>query len=118
MKHFLQIVRIRAMIYSLVALGFMAVAHSAFAISLENPIGTDDPRVFIGRMIRGILGLSGAVALLFFIYGGFLYLVAQGEQERIQRGKQTIVWATLGLVVIFGSYAFLNYLFTGLLAIQ
>lgn len=75
----------------------------------------DDPRVFIGRIIRGILGISGAVALLLLIYGGFVYLVSQGERDRIERGKQTIVWATLGLVVIFGSYAFLTYLMRALI---
>lgn len=82
---------------------------------LPNPLPTDDPRLFIGRLIKGILGLSGSVALLMFVYGGTVYLTAQGENEKIQRAKNTIVWATVGLVVIFGSYAFLNYLFKGLM---
>lgn len=82
---------------------------------LDNPIGVDDPRIFIGRLIKGILGLSGSVALLMFVYGGVVYLTAQGENERIQRAKSTLTWATVGLVVIFGSYAFLSYLFKGLI---
>ena len=90
------------------------LTNNAFAATLENPIGTDDPRIFIGRLIKGILGLSGSVALLMFVYGGVVYLTAQGESERIQRAKNTLIWATMGLAVIFGSYAFLNYLFTGL----
>ena len=81
---------------------------------LDNPLGTDDPRVFIGRLIKGILGLSGSIALLMFVYGGVVYLTAQGENERIQRAKNTLTWATVGLAVIFGSYAFLNYLFKAL----
>ena len=85
-----------------------------FAATLENPIDVDDPRVFIGRLIKGILGLSGSVALLMFVYGGVVYLTAQGESERIQRAKNTLIWATMGLAVIFGSYAFLNYLFKAL----
>lgn len=83
---------------------------------LSNPLGTDDPRVLIGRIIKGILGLSGAIALLMFVYGGLVYLTAQGERERIERGKNTLIWATVGLVVIFGSYAFLTYLFAGILS--
>ena len=69
---------------------------------LRIPIGTDDPRIFIGRLIKGILGLSGSVALLMFVYGGVVYLTAQGESERIQRAKNTLIWATMGLAVIFG----------------
>lgn len=90
------------------------LTNNAFAATLDNPLGTDDPRVFIGRLIKGILGLSGSVALLMFVYGGVVYLTAQGENERIQRAKSTLTWATVGLAVIFGSYAFLNYLFKAL----
>ena len=93
---------------------FFNAVNLAVATELQNPLGTDDPRVFIGRLIKGILGLSGSIALLMFVYGGVVYLTAQGESERIQRAKNTLIWATMGLAVIVGSYAFLNYLFKGL----
>src|SRR3990170_2855306 len=93
---------------------FFNAVNLAVATELPNPLGTDDPRVFIGRLIKGILGLSGSIALLMFVYGGVVYLTAQGENERIQRAKNTLIWATMGLAVIFGSYAFLTYLFKGL----
>ena len=95
---------------------FFNAVNLALAAELKNPLGdgNDDPRVFIGRLIKGILGLSGSVALLMFVYGGVVYLTAQGENERIQRAKTPLPWATVGLAVIFGSYAFLTYLFKGL----
>lgn len=94
---------------------FSIVGLSLAVEKLPNPLDPiDDPRIFIGRLIKGILGLSGSVALLMFIYGGVVYLTAQGENERIQRAKNTLTWATVGLAVIFGSYAFLNYLFKAL----
>ncbi len=93
---------------------FFNAVNLALAAELSNPLTTGDPRVFIGQLIKGILGLSGSIALLMFVYGGVVYLTAQGENERIQRAKSTLTWATVGLVIIFGSYAFLNYLFAGL----
>ena len=102
--------------FSIISMLFVFIlTNKALAATLENPVGIDDPRVFIGRLIKGILGLSGSIALLIFIYGGVVYLTAQGENERIQRAKNTLTWATVGLVVIFGSYAFLTYLFAGLI---
>src|SRR3972149_2213365 len=93
---------------------FFNAVNLALADELPNPLKTNDPRVFIGQIIKGILGLSGSIALLMFVYGGVVYLTAQGENERIQRAKNTLTWATVGLAVIFGSYAFLTYLFKGL----
>jgi len=95
---------------------FFNAVNLSFAVDLKNPLGDNmnDPRIFIGRLIKGILGLSGSIALLMFVYGGVVYLTAQGENERIQRAKNTLTWATVGLAVIFGSYAFLTYLFKGL----
>ena len=99
-----------------VFLSFFNAVNLSFAVDLKNPLGDNmnDPRIFIGRLIKGILGLSGSIALLMFVYGGVVYLTAQGENERIQRAKNTLTWATVGLAVIFGSYAFLTYLFKGL----
>lgn len=94
---------------------FLCIPVLTLAVELPNPLDTNDPRVLAGRIIQGVLGISGALALLFFIYGGVLYLVSQGERDRIERGKQTIIWATLGLVVIFGSYIFLRYMFQALI---
>lgn len=97
---------------------FFSVVSLSLAVDLPNPLGpgdaNKDPRIFIGRLIKGILGLSGSVALLMFVYGGVVYLTAQGENERVQRAKNTLIWATMGLAVIFGSYAFLTYLFKAL----
>lgn len=100
------------LLFFIVILFVFFLTNNVFADTrLTNPLSTDDPRILIGRIIKAILGLSGAVALLMFVYGGFVYLTAQGERDRIERGKSTLIWATLGLAVIFGSYAFLTYLF-------
>lgn len=99
-------------IFTLFFLSFVLfAAGSVSAMDLPNPLSTNDPRIFIGQIIKGIMGISGSVALLFFVYGGFVYLTAQGERDRIERAKNTLTWATIGLVVIFGSYAFLSYVF-------
>jgi hypothetical protein len=76
------------------------------AIGIPTPPGGSGsiPEI-IGRIIRGALGLSGVVALLMFVWGGAQYMLAAGNSEKITKAKQTMVWATLGLVAIFGAYA-------------
>lgn len=56
-----------------------------------------------------ILGISGTVALLMFIYGGWNWVFAQGRPEYIQTGKDTMKHAIIGLAIIFGAYALINF---------
>lgn len=80
------------------------------AITLNNPLGTDvSPQTFIGRIINAILGIVGSLALAMFIYGGFTWMTAAGNSEKVEKGKQILLWATIGLVVIFTSYALVRF---------
>lgn len=49
------------------------------------------------------LGLAGGIALLFFIYGGFLVLTSQGNSEQVQQGREIVVSAIAGLLLIIFS---------------
>lgn len=86
----------------------LAQTTSDTGVNLVNPLGTDDVRVIIGQIIRAALGLSGSIALIMFIWGGFLWLTAAGNAERIDKGKSVLTWAIIGLVVIFFAYTIVN----------
>lgn len=89
----------------------------AYAQTLYNPLGETDLRVIAGRVIKALLGLSGALALVMFVWGGFEFMTSQGDSAKIKKGKDTLVWAALGLVLIFSAYtlvtAVVNALTTG-----
>jgi len=82
---------------------------------LYNPVGETDFRIIIGRVIRALLGLSGTLALLMFVYGGFFWLTSGGEKDKIEKGKKTIVWAVIGLGFIFISYTLVNTLLNAII---
>ena len=43
--------------------------------------------------------LVGIVCVIVFIYGGFLYMTAQGENDKLQQAKKVIIYAVVGVVV-------------------
>lgn len=86
---------------SLLALSITPV----LAATLPNPIGISNPQVIVGNLIRAILGITGSLALLVFIYGGFSWVTSAGSADKIQKGKDMMFWAAVGLAVIFFSYA-------------
>lgn len=55
-----------------------------------------------------IYGVAGSLALLFFIYGGIMWLVSAGNPERVKKGTEIIKNAVIGLVIIFSSYMIIN----------
>lgn len=79
-------------------------------ISLENPISETSVPVIIGNIVKTILTIVGALALGMFIYGGFTWLTSGGSSEKIQKGKNILMWATIGLIVIFASYTLVDFL--------
>lgn len=76
---------------------------------LTNPLGVTDPSTLIGKVIKAALGIVGSLALLMFVYGGFMWMLSAGNEKMIEKGKSTLMWAALGLVVIFMSYALVNF---------
>ncbi len=47
------------------------------------------------------IGLLYFIAVLFALYGGFLILTAGGDEEKVKKGKTTLIQAVIGLAVIF-----------------
>ena len=78
-------------------------------VELPNPLVDKQTRAnltiqqIIGSAIKVFLGIVGSVALVMFFYGGYLWLISGGSSDKIKKGKETLIWATIGLVVIFGS---------------
>ncbi len=80
----------------------------------DNPAGQTDIRKILGNIVAAGLTLVGAAALLVFVYGGFTWLTAAGKEERIKAGSQAMMWAVIGLFIIFSSYAILKLVLTSI----
>ena len=82
---------------------------------LEDPLGNNGNfAVVANKLIKGTLGVVGILAIIAFIWGGIEWMISGGSPDRIKKGKSMMIWAVWGLVVIFGSYAILNLIFTAL----
>ncbi len=81
--------------------------------SLRLPLfGNSDPDAFynlLTRVINFILLLAGIVAFFYVLMGGFFYLTSGGDQAGAQKGRTMIANALIGIVIIFLSYALVNF---------
>lgn len=56
--------------------------------------------------------IVGALALIFFIYGGFTLILSRGAPDAVKKGKDILVASIIGLVIVFGAYMLVRFLGT------
>ncbi len=66
----------------------------------ETGLSTSGVRDTIITIIFWALGIAGSVAVLFLIVGGFLYITAGGDSDRLDKAKATIKNSIIGIVII------------------
>ncbi len=79
-----------------------------------NAGGTNDISKLIGNLIGAALGLLGVILVCIIIYAGFLWMTAQGNDEKVKQAKKMISNAVIGMVLIFAAYAITNFVITAL----
>ena len=76
-----------------------------------NFLKSDDITTIIGRAINIIMGVAGSIAFALFIYAGIMYMFSAGNSDRTKKASDTMVWASLGILLIFSSYAIITFIF-------
>ncbi len=116
MKPKTKIITKKITVLALFAIAIFAIAPVALAADFglgygtNLGLGTQDLRVTIMRVVQVALGFLGIIAIILFMYGGWLYLSSAGNEEKISRGKQVLINAVIGLVIIFTSFAIVSFI--------
>ncbi len=75
-----------------------------------NRIGSTDVSEVLGKAISVIMGIMGSIALAMFVYAGFLFMVS-GTTDSVEKARSILVWSSMGIVVVFASYALVQLIF-------
>lgn len=58
----------------------------------------------ISRIITTALSLVGILFLVLMLYSGYIWMMDKGEAKDIEKAKDNIKSAIIGLIIIFGAY--------------
>jgi hypothetical protein len=83
-------------------------------VGTATELGTQDIRMTIGRIINVALSLLGVIVLVIIIYGGFLWMTAGGNDEKVGEAKKWIFGGIIGLVIILSAYAIASFVISNL----
>ncbi len=60
------------------------------------------------KIIDILLTISGVIAVLFILIGGFWYITSAGNEEQAEKGKKALINAIIGLVVVILSFVIIS----------
>lgn len=80
-------------------------AGNADTYQAETGFGNEDPRSIAANIINIILGFLGILAVVLILFGGFKWMTAAGNEDKVSEAKKLLVAGVIGLIIILASYA-------------
>ncbi|PIZ54817.1 hypothetical protein COY24_02520, partial [Candidatus Uhrbacteria bacterium CG_4_10_14_0_2_um_filter_41_21] len=125
-KKFGQLITAFSILFTLMG-GFLVVAtpttvyaQSDITDSLDTTgeasgLGNADIKVTIAKFIRAFLAVLGIIAVILVLYGGFVWMTAGGDGEKVEKAKKILINAGVGLFIIMASYSITTFVLSALL---
>jgi len=78
-------------------------------------LGTTDIKQTIGNLIRVVLGFLGVIAVVIVLMGGFKWMTAGGNDEKVGEAKKTLIAGVIGLAIVLSAFAITQFAIGSLL---
>ncbi len=110
MAYFIKLITIYGVFVGLLGMVTVPVQAAApvteFTIfPVDTGLGTADLKDTVVNIIQWLLGVLALVAVTLIIYGGFVWLTAAGNEEKIEKAKKVISAAVIGLIIVLLAWA-------------
>ena len=76
-----------------------------YAKNLDLASSNKDIRIIIINIIKYLLTFLGIVAVAMVIYAGFLWMTSEGDPEKVNKAKKTLINSVVGLSIIISAFA-------------
>ncbi|MBI1908155.1 hypothetical protein HYS28_01915 [Candidatus Uhrbacteria bacterium] len=78
-------------------------------------LGQADLKTTIGQLIRVLLGFLGVVAVVIILLGGFKWMTAGGNDEKVAEAKRLIIAGIIGLAIILSAFAIASFVISSII---
>jgi len=80
-----------------------------------NGLTAADPRTVAKNLIQVILGFLGIIAVVIILLGGFKWMTAAGNEDKVGEAKKIIIAGVIGLIIILGAWAIANFVLSNVM---
>ncbi len=100
--------------YAVIGLVVVALAESIGAIfDPARGINIGGANILIISITNFLLALIGSVAVIYMVYGGYLYMTARGDSGQVSKATKAIWGAITGILVAIFAYTIVSIAVTG-----
>lgn len=79
--------------------------NGTYAAADENSMSE-----IVGIIISALLSLLGVIFIVLIIYAGFNWMTAAGDSAKVDKAKDTLFRAVIGLIIVVGAYAIWGFI--------
>jgi len=120
MKKYFKKIIILFSLATILALPYIVLAESQSTVNLKQVGEKGDTPPWSGAtdtslagivsiVIQAFLGLLGVLFLTYLLYAGYHWMTAQGDEKKVDKAKDTITRAVIGIIITIGAYAISYY---------
>lgn len=78
-------------------------------------LGNADPRAMAAKVINIMLGFLGIIAVVIILFGGFKWMTAAGNDDKVGEAKKLLGAGVIGLIIVLMSYALASFVIDALI---
>ena len=83
-------------------------------ISNSGNCDSAELNVVVNTIINTIIFVIGMISVVMIILGGISYATSQGDPGKVKKGKDTILYGIIGLVISLLAFAIVNFVLNSL----
>ncbi len=95
---------------TVLTMGATSRAQSGFDKVQSKTGATTDLEGAIGSILNVVYLVIGIIAVIMIIIGGISYATSQGDPGKVKKGKDTIMYGIIGLVIVLLAFAITNFI--------
>lgn len=108
---------------SLLALPLVTLAQSNMDVGMneieegfgDNGLGNTDPRTTVARLINVAMLFLGIIAVVIVLLGGFKWMTAAGNEDKVGEAKKLMGAGVVGLVIVLSAWGVANFILSRLI---
>jgi hypothetical protein len=104
----------------LVSFSFLQSVHAQVNVGLDEvnetiSLSQDDPREIAARIINIVMLILGVLAVGLVLWGGFIWMTSNGEEDKIDQAKKILKNGVIGLIIVLSAWGIATFILTRLI---